>query len=453
MTSKNLTIKLISPKMSLRPMDSELKRRMSPSLSLVIVASLTPKEHYVYIEDENLHDINFSDSPDLVGINVNVDTFYRATEISKMYRDKGVKVVFGGIFASSKPETVIEYCDAVCIGEAEGLWEKIINDVIDDKLQRFYYSEESVDLSIVPIPDWSYVEVNKYLYNNIIVTSRGCPFKCDFCYNSCQYMKSEYRNRPIDHVIAEIDRMNTKQVMFIDDNFIGNIDWVKIFLKKIKDKNLIWHAAVSTNLVKYPELIKEFAETGCRSLFIGFESINSNSISSVNKKQNKIDEYEKLIKLIHDNGIMINASLVFGFDSDTLETFDNTLKWLIKNKIETMTSHILTPYPGTKLYEKLDNENRIIDKNLRHYNTSNVVFMPKQLSPECLKSEYLNIYKNFYSIKSIIKRKPENRQILASYFMFNFGYRKYGKFTSILGKMGLMNKIGKIARKIAYGID
>jgi radical SAM superfamily enzyme YgiQ (UPF0313 family) len=131
-----IKIKLISPKMSLRPMDSELKRRMSPSLSLVILASLTPEPHIAYIEDENLKPVNFSDAPDLVGITVNVDTTYRAIEISKQFRDRGIKVVFGGIHASSDPDFMLEYCDAVCIGEAEDLWPQIINDFLNDIFKK-----------------------------------------------------------------------------------------------------------------------------------------------------------------------------------------------------------------------------------------------------------------------------------------------------------------------------
>lgn len=450
---RGIKIKLISPKMSLRPMDSEFKRRMSPSLTLVTLASLTPQPHTVYIEDENLNSINFNDKPDLVGISVNVDTSYRAFEISKKYREQGIKVIFGGIHASSNPDLVSNHCDSICIGEAEELWCGIINDFLNNNLQNLYYNSNSTNLEKVPLPKWDFVPKNEYLYHNIIVTSRGCPFKCEFCYNSCDYVDSTYRNRPISNVIEEIISLNTKQVMFIDDNLIGNIKWTNDFLDTIKPMNLTWHGAVSTNLVHYPDLIRKMAESGCRSLFIGFESINSNSIQSINKGQNRVSEYEKLINELHHNNIMVNASLVFGFDHDTKDTFPQTLEWLIKNKIETMTSHILTPYPGTKLYKRLEGENRIIDYDLSKYNTSNVVFQPKYMSPNELRNGYLRMYKDFYSINNIFKRKPDNKKLIAPYFMFNFGYRKFGRLTSLIGKFGLMNKIGELGRKISYGIE
>ena len=169
-----LIIKLISPRMSLRPMDSEMKRRMAPPLSLVTIASMTPKEHYVYIEDENIGEINFNDNPDIVGITVNVDTFYRAVEISEKYRTKGTKVIFGGIHASACPDDMIPHCDAVCIGEAEGLWQQIIDDCLHNTLKTQYHNTEPTDLSLVPVADWGFIKNNgKYLYYNVIVTSRG----------------------------------------------------------------------------------------------------------------------------------------------------------------------------------------------------------------------------------------------------------------------------------------
>jgi radical SAM superfamily enzyme YgiQ (UPF0313 family) len=448
-----MNIKLISPRMSLRPMDTEMKRRMAPPLSLVTIASMTPKQHTVYIEDENVGALHFDDSPDLVGITVNVDTVYRAAEIAQVYRTKGVKVVFGGIYASACPQDVAAYCDAVCVGEAEGLWEQIIADCASGSLQSVYQHREPVDLSLVPVADWHFVKKrNQYLYYNVMVTSRGCPFRCEFCYNSSEYVSGKYRNRPVADVVQEIDRIGSREIMFIDDNLIGNFDWLATLLPHLKERGIIWHGAVSTNLVHHPEWIENMAQSGCRSLFVGFESINSNSIKSVNKRQNKVDDYEKLIAMLHHHGIMVNASLVFGFDGDTTDTFDATLQWLIKNRVETMTGHILTPYPGTVLYKRFEAEGRITSRNLLKYNTSHVVFQPAQMTPEELQTGYVNMYRKFYTLQNIIRRRPQNRKIVASYFLFNFGYRKFGCLTSFLGTLGLMNTIGRLARKLSYNI-
>jgi len=449
---KSLKIKLIAPKMSLRPMDSEFKRLMSPSLSLITLASLTPSDHSVYIEDENLTKVKFNDKPDLVGINVNVDTSQRAIEIAKNYRKQNIKVVFGGIHPSANPETMIEHCDAIVIGDAENVWEQLLNDLIDNNLQKFY-SNKLNDLDKIPFPKWNIVNLKNYLYNNIVVTSRGCPYKCNFCYNSSSYTNNSFRNRPIENVIEEINRLDTRQIMFIDDNFIGNPKWTMEFVERIKPLKLIWHAAVSTNIFHHKDLIEKFAESGCRSLFIGFESINGQSIKSAKKSQNRINEYEELIQLLHSKKIMVNASLVFGFDFDTNTVFRDTLNWLVKNKIETMTAHILTPYPGTKLFETLEEQGRISNYDFSKYNTSNVVFKPAGMTAKELREGYLWIYREFYSFKNILKRKPKNKAIVMPYFLFNFCYRKFGKVTSLLGKLGLMHWIGKLGRRLSYSID
>jgi len=433
-------------------MDSAYKRLMSPPLSLVVIATLTSKEHIVWIEDENVGKIKLTDNPDLVGITVNVDTSERAFEIAKNYRNRGIKVVFGGIHASANPDLML-HCDSVVIGEAEEIWCDLLSDFANNQLKNIYKNDKTTDLKNVPLPDWSFVNCNKYLYHNVIVASRGCPFKCNFCYNSSDYVSNSFRNRPVEEVLKEIENFGTKQILFIDDNFIGNIEWTSKFVHTIKNKGFTWHAAVSANIFCHKDLIREFAESGCKSLFIGFESINENSILSADKKQNKVREYEELIAVLHENGIMVNASMVFGFDYDEPSVFENTLNWLIKNKIETMTAHILTPYPGTVLYKQLLSENRIIDFKPNKYNTSNVVFQPQKMTAEELRNGYLWIYREFYSFKNIIKRKPTNKTLWTPYFLFNFGYRKYGRITSFFGKLGLMSKIGQIARKISYGIE
>lgn len=451
--SDTTEIKLISPRMSLRPMDSAFKRVLSPSLSLVTIATLTPKNSRVWIEDENITKLDTSDKPDIVGLTVNVDTSERAFEIAAIYREKGAAVIFGGIHASANPELMLKHCDSVVVGEAENVWQELIDDFRNGRLKPLYRYEGVTDLSRTPIPDWKYVKRNKYLYHNIIVTSRGCPFKCDFCYNSDKYISSPYRNRPIESVLKEIDALETKQVMFIDDNFIGNIEWTRQLVGHMKEKGLTWHAAVSTNIYHHKELIDDFAASGCKSLFIGFESIVEESIASVSKRQNKIREYEQQITLLHSKGIMVNASLVFGFDHDRPDVFHKTLDWLVKNKIETMTAHILTPYPGTVLYKRLLAEGRITDFDTSRYNTSNVVFQPKQITADELKAGYTWLYREFYSLKNIVRRKPDNPKIVKPYFLFNLCYRKYGKFTSLFGKIGIMNALGKLARKISYGIE
>lgn len=447
-----MRIKLIQPAMLPRPMDTKLKTRMSPSLALLTIANLTPKEHEVIIENENVEKIDFDEPVDLVAITVTVDVMKRAEEISKEFRNRSVTVIAGGIHITADPESAINSFDAICVGMAERVWAKILKDKEENLLRKIYCDMENIEGKEIVSPAYDIIDDKKYLYTNIISTSRGCPFKCDFCYNSCKDSLKTYINRPVEDVVKDINALKTKHIMFIDDNFIGNPKWTKKLLQEIKPLELKWNAAVTSNIVDMPELLDEMKESGCQSLFIGFESINSRSISSVHKVQNSVNRYEKLVDEIHKRGIMINASFVFGLDEDDASVFKNTLEWIVKNKIETVTSHILTPYPGTKLYSSLMEQDRITDYNLSNYNTAHVVYKPNNMTAEELYNGYLWIYKEVYSFKNIMKRLPESKKQWIPYLAFNFFYRKFGKFTELLCDIVSFENIGRFFRWLSYHI-
>jgi radical SAM superfamily enzyme YgiQ (UPF0313 family) len=445
-----MKIKLIQPLMLPRPMDTKLKTRMSPSLALLTIANLTPKEHEVIVVNENIENIDFEEPVDLVAITVTVDVMNRAVEISKEFKNRGVTVIAGGIHITADPEGAINSFDAICVGIAERVWGKILKDKENNSLKKIYYDMESIAGMEIVSPNYSIIDNKKYLYTNVISTSRGCPFQCDFCYNSCKNVLKTYINRPIGDVVKDIKALKTRHIMFIDDNFIGNPKWTKELLKEITPLKLKWNAAVTSNILDMPELLDEMKESGCESLFIGFESINSKSLDSVHKVQNSVNRYEKLVDEIHKRGIMINASFVFGLDEDDISVFKNTLEWIVKNRIETVTSHILTPYPGTKLYASLFQENRIVDFNLSNYNTAHVVYKPKNITSEGLYNGYLWIYKEVYTFKNIMKRLPKCKKQWIPFLAFNFFYRKFGKFTEVLCNIVSFKNIGRFFRRLSY---
>jgi len=447
-----MRIKLIQPAMILRPMDTKLKTRMSPSLALLTIANLTPKEHEVIIENENVEKINFDEPVDLVAITVTVDVMNRAIEISKKFQSLGITVIAGGIHITADPEGASYSFDAICVGMAERVWPKILKDKENHCLKKIYYDMENISGKEIVSPSYDIIDNKKYLYTNIISTSRGCPFECDFCYNSCKKALKTYINSPIEYVIKDIHALKTSHIMFIDDNFIGNPNWTRKLLQEIKPLNLKWNAAVTSNIVDMPELLDEMKEAGCQSLFIGFESINSKSIASVHKEQNSVRKYEKLVEEIHKRGIMINASFVFGLDEDDTSVFKNTLEWIVKNKIETVTSHILTPYPSTKLYTSLIEQDRIVNFNLSNYNTAHVVYKPKNMTKEELFNGYLWIYKEVYTFKNILKRLPKSQKQWIPFLAFNIFYRKYGKMTEFVCNLVSFKNIGRFFRRLAYFI-
>jgi radical SAM superfamily enzyme YgiQ (UPF0313 family) len=443
-------IKLISPRMSLRPMDSRIKTQMAPPLSLLVLGALTPPEYDVEIADENVERVRHDDSPDLVGITVKADTVARACQIAGEYRSRGVAVVMGGIFPTSCPEMVAPHADAVAVGEGENIWPRVLRDLTAGRLGKLYRSEEQADLAESPVPRWELIAGKDYLYANTLCISRGCPWRCDFCYKSAPNFPGGYRAKPVANVLAEIESLGTSHVMFVDDNLLGNPGYTRRLLAAMRPLGLTWHAAVSADVGRHPDILDMMAESGCRSLFIGFETVNPENLASCRKHQNRAELYAGTISEIHRRGIMVNASIVFGFDGDTPAVFDNTVEWLAERKIETMTAHILTPYPGTPLYARLHAAGRIIDHDLRHYNTSRAVFLPKHMSPEELERGYLGAYREFYSWRRILQRVPAAPRQRTAFMLFNVFYRKFGRTTALFGRMGLMGALGRAGKTLAY---
>ena len=441
-------IKLVQPRMIKRPMDTDLKLHMAPPLGLLTVANLLRGEHRVVLENENIEPVCYDDCPDIVGISVTVDTLPHAVQIAKRFRRRGAVIVAGGIHITTASDTVPEDAfDILCIGAAEGTWRDIVRDVQNGTPKKVYRCSGVLNGEDIVSPAYDMIDRSKYLYTSVIHTSRGCPFRCDFCYNSAE--SHQFVNRPIPDILREIRAAGTKHIMFIDDNFAGNPQRTKQLLRAILPMKLKWQAAVSINAAKDAELLDLMRESGCQSLFIGFESINPASVRDVHKVQNSTAEYEQAIAAIHARGIMINGSFVFGLDGDTPETFDATVEWIVKNRIETVTSHILTPYPGTALYDRMLKARRITSYDLSRYNTAHVVFKPLGMTPKQLYQGYLNVYRQVYSLKNICKRLPRCRQQRIPYLLFNLLYRKYGGFTDFVCRCITYRRMGKIGELLA----
>lgn len=448
-------IKLIQPKMAMRPMDTELKTRMSPHLGLMTVAGILRDSGIVSrieVENENIRPVILDDQPDRVGITVTVDVLPRAIELAEQFRNQGIPVVAGGIHITTAYHTVPENVfDSLIIGAAEGTWPEILQDMKKKRgLKPEYRCRGSLPGAEPRSPAYDMIKRDGYLFCNIISTSRGCPYRCDFCYNSSR--ERRYVNRPVEDVVEDIMAVGMKHIMFIDDNFIGNPGWTRKLMKAIRPLGLKWNAAVSADILDMPDLLDEMRDCGCRSLFIGFESVNPQAVEGVHKVQNQVERYEALVEALHSRGIMINASFVFGLDGDTKDTFQTTLDWIIRNRIETVTSHILTPYPGTGLYERMAETVRITDTDLSKYNTAHVVFQPAGMTAEELERGYLHIYRQIYSFRNILRRMPrgrEGRKQIPAYLAFNFLYRKFGRFSNALCRIVGFERIGRWGQKLA----
>lgn len=431
-------------------MDSAFKRQMAPPLSLLILGALTPDRHAVTLTDENVERLHLDDNPDLVGITVKADTAVRAQHIARVYRQRGIPVVVGGIYPTTCPDDCVDHADACVIGEAEELWAEILRDAENGCLRKVYRGAQPPDLRLSPTPRWDLIAEKKYLYTNTLTIGRGCPFSCAFCYNSSPNLPAGYRMKPISGILRELASLHTSHVMFIDDNFIASKSCARRLLEALQPLGLTWHTAVSADIGRYDDILDAMAASGCESLFIGFETLDPSNLKRANKRQNLIEGYNSTIAKIHGRGMIVNASVVFGFDGDGPDVFARTTDWLIDQGVETMTAHILTPYPGTELHGQLEKAGRIIDRDLTHYNTSRAVFEPARMSAEELERGYLDAYRRFYSWSSIVRRLPRDSRRRAPYLLFNLLYRKFGKVVSMLGRIGPMRSLGKLAARLSY---
>jgi len=419
-----------------------------PPHSLIIVAALTPRDIEIELIDENMEDIDFNKEVDLVGITTMTASAPRAYEIADIFREKGIPVVMGGIHVTALPQEAIQHADAVVIGEAEGCWQKLLEDFKKGgkkALSQFYQNPTLPDPSSIPLPRRDLLEKKGYLFRFIQI-SRGCPFDCAFCSVS-RFFGKKYRFRPVEKVAEEINTIIGKSLKerfigFLDDNIVGNIAYAKKLFKALIPYKLLWAGQSSINVAHDEELLSLAAQSGCKGLFIGFESVSENSLKEAHKRQNKISFYKEAVRKIHKFGISIEGAFIFGFDHDDKNIFKKTVEFIEKVKLDVAQFTALTPLPGTRLYEKLEKEKRIIDKDWSNYDFTHAVFKPKLMTPEELKQGLAWAYKRIYSIPSILKRlsgsfSGERWKYLWALLALNIGYRRTFKGEKKLAKSSI----------------
>lgn len=396
---------------------------MMPQLALYILEGLTPPGHEVQIIEEEAELVDPNQECDLVAISCMTANAPRAYELCKAFRERGKTVVLGGVHPSILPAEAMQHADSVVVGEAEGVWETLLNDFQNHKLQPKYHNPNPDLHKYVP-KDFSTV-VNKSKFHIIpIMTTRGCPYDCDFCCVTDLYGK-KIRHIPIENVVRDIKSSGAKSFIFLDDNIIGHKKYAKELFRAIKPLNIKWGGQASVSLlVEDDELLQLAAESGCRSLFIGIESVSVEQLKTMRKGIKEIAHLESSLRKIKKMGILIHASMVFGFDNDTKETFEETVAFLQKNKASTASFNVLTPYPGTRVYENLKKENRLTTANWKYYDHNTVVFQPRNMTPYELQMGKINARKKFYSITSVMKRMLGNLYNPLTYFFMNYGHMK-----------------------------
>ena len=391
-------------------------------LTLTTIAALTPKEFDVRITDENVEPIDFQEDIDLVGITGMVMHAPRAYEIAAQFRRRGIPVVMGGPHASSLPLEAKEHVDSVVIGEAEHVWAGLLDDFREGSLKPFYKAETYSPMERMPFPRLELLQKNAYMTVNCVQTTRGCPHRCDFCHVT-QFFGKTYRCRPVDEVIEEVKQLNGDFIVFIDDNIAGNRQYAKELFTRLKPLKKKWASQASITLSSDPELLKLAAESGCVSLFVGIESLSSENLKEVNKSFNRVYQFEDAIKAIHDFDIMILAGLIFGLDHDDEGVFERTLRFCERNRIELPSFFLLTPLPGTPLFQRMEAEGRLLHKDWGKYNGATVVFKPKLMTEETLQRGFNWVCKEAYSWGSIFKRVFHPQQRFFTRVLSNMAYR------------------------------
>ncbi len=421
-----------------------------PQLTMPLLAGLTPSSWRVTHTDEITHAVDLNLKPDLAGITAATPAAPRAYQLASAFRRNGVKTVLGGPHATLTPYEAANYADIVVVGEAELVWERILEDVVREKGYKVgvHTLDEAMGFTVESMPNGSRIyrcqapaslaklpHARRDLIQNggwnkwwatkgAIIATRGCPHHCDYCSIPVLYPKAhKMRFRPVEEVAAEIAGIPDKGIVFWDDNIGANPRYAKALFNAIKPFKKWWTSQTTMISCRDQEFLQLAAESGCKALFVGLESVYQNSLDQSQKGHNQVREYKKLIDNAHQVGIAIQTGIIFGFDSDDKEVFARTVDVMGEIGMDNATISLLVPYPGTAAYAKLKAEGRIIDHDWRHYNgKTHVVFRPKQMTPDQLLAGYEWAKSQFYSPSHIWRRLAKSRTGLWWNIPRNVGY-------------------------------
>ncbi|MCC7145452.1 MAG: B12-binding domain-containing radical SAM protein [Phycisphaeraceae bacterium] len=373
-------------------------------LPLTTVAALTPAEHAVAICDENVQPVDMDAEVDVVGISFMTALAPRAYELARAFRARGRIVVAGGYHPTLCPDDAAKHFDAVVVGEAEGLWPKVLADIQAGTLKPIYRATAPVDLSKSPPPrrDLMTPIARYYATSNALQTGRGCIHSCAYC-SIAAFHHQKHRSRPLPRVFAELKRL-PRWVMFVDDNIIADPDYARRLFRAMIPLRKHWISQCSIKIADDPDLLRLARRAGCVGLFIGVESLSPQNLADVGKDFNQPARYLTRLRAIRRAGIGVQAGVIVGLDSDGPEVFQNTLAFLQQCPIDALQLNILTPLPGTPLYQRYLDAGRIIDHDWAHYDFFHTVIEPKRMTAAQLQSGAEWLYAQYYRLDRILLR-------------------------------------------------
>jgi radical SAM superfamily enzyme YgiQ (UPF0313 family) len=385
------------------------RRRWLLGMTLPYLAALVPADIDVQIKDDLLEEITFQEKVDLVALTCMSHQANRAYEIAAGFRRRGIPVVMGGFHATLAPEECQEHVDAVVLGEAETSWPQLLRDFQAGRMQARYQATELANLQGLPVPRYELLDLKRYKLLNIpSQTTRGCPYNCNYC-EVTQVYGGKFRHRPVDEVIHEIKEIHrlTKSdfIYFVDDNLVANRRHAMTIMEQLIPLKMFYGCLATASIGDDLELLDLMKRSGCLHINIGMETISPDSLKAINKKQNKIKDYERQFKALRDRGIGFSVNVMFGLDGDHPDIFATTVDFLIRNKAPVSYMFILAPRPGTKIRDQLLQEGRIFDNDWNNYCGFKVVYQPKHMTPRQLEEGYWWASRQFYSLGSILKRQ------------------------------------------------
>jgi radical SAM superfamily enzyme YgiQ (UPF0313 family) len=372
-------------------------------ITMPYLAARVPAGWQVRHVDEEAEDIDWTNQPDIVGITFHTPSAYHAYGLAARFKSRGVFVVMGGPHVTLLPEEAAQHADSIFVGEAEGLWEEFLNGFVAGACRRVYRQAGPPCLEGAPMALKTLYHRNDFT-SGVLFATRGCPNHCDFCAIAVMYPHGQ-RKRPIADVAAEYGSFQGKRIIFWDDNIAADKQYAKELFRAIAPYRKWWTSQAGIQAAGDDELLDAAARSGCKQLFFGLESVSQSSVDEVRKGFNRVDDYARIVKRVHAQGIAVQAGIVFGFDNDTPEIFKETLDFLEATGVQNATFNILTPYPGTELFRRLDSQGRILTRDWRKFNgRTEVVFQPKRMSVDELLAGFRYANQRFYSLPSVAKR-------------------------------------------------
>lgn len=452
-----MKVKMILPALTEAesPFWRPIKYSLFPPLGLATLAAYLSPDDEIDLQDQHIEKLNLDDEPDLVVIQVYITNAYRAYRIADHYRDKGAYVILGGLHVTALSDEAALHANSIFLGPAEESFPRFLKDFRNKTPQKIYRSSIRT-LQNMPVVRRDLIKRHKYLVPNSIVVTRGCPHHCDFCYKDAFYEggKSFY-TQLVDDALAEIDRLPGRHLYFLDDHLLGNKKFASELFEGMRGMNRVFQGAATIASILDGNLIEKAAEAGLRSVFVGFETFSPENLKMSNKKQNLARDYSEAVKRLHSLGIMINGSFVFGLDHDNKDVFKRTVDWGVQNAITTSTFHILTPYPGTRLFSDMEQARRITSRNWDLYDTRHVVYRTTNLSTRELEEGYNWAYNEFYSWSDIFEASWKHDLIKhkLKHLFYTGGWKKFEPLWNFLIKTGGLNHMLPLLESILSKVN